>query len=122
MFRTVPIHRFVAGAAAIACSGGVAGQLAGQGLVVPVPAASEVTMAVDTFVSSDGVRRRLDVYRAAGARGTTPVVIFVNGSGPGLRTAQGYVDWARLVTSRGLAAVPGPPMPVRQSRAIPAKA
>jgi hypothetical protein len=34
-----------------------------------------------------------------------PVVVFANGSGPQLREWNGYMDWARLVTSRGLAGV-----------------
>jgi hypothetical protein len=33
------------------------------------------------------------------------VVIFANGVGPGLRQLRGYRDWARLVTTRGLAGV-----------------
>ena len=92
-------------AAAFTGSWVCAAPLTGQGLVVPVPPESRVTVAADSFVSSSGVRRQLDVYRAADARGTPPVVIFANGSGPALRTAQGYVEWARLVTGRGLAAV-----------------
>lgn len=86
-------------------AGEAAAQGAGPGLVVPVPSASAVRVASDSFMSSGGSRRQYDVYRPVDVQGDLPVVVFANGSGAGLRTARVYVEWARLVAGRELAAV-----------------
>ncbi|MDX2060491.1 MAG: hypothetical protein SFV24_21955 [Gemmatimonadales bacterium] len=97
--------------AAVGMASGVASarplvaQETGPGLVVPVPAPARVTVAADSFSGPRGNRLGFEVFRAAGASGPAPVVVFANGSGPGLRQMRGYRDWARLVTTRGLAGV-----------------
>lgn len=73
----------------------------GAGLVVPVPDAATVQVHADSFRASSGGHRPLHVYRPANARGNLPVVVFANG----YPTWRGYMDWARLVTSRGFAGV-----------------
>ncbi len=78
--------------------------LAAQHVVVPVPSAAQVRLTPDSFTTPDGVRRQFDVYRPL-ASGAVPVVVFVNVVGPMLRSWDGYVEWGRLVTSRGLAGV-----------------
>jgi len=106
--RRGPITCGVIGTVIVASVGLVSAGVAqgpGAGLAVPVPPESDVRVVADSFMSSTGARRQYDVYRAAAARGTPPVVIFVNGSGPALRSAASYVEWARLVTARGLAGV-----------------
>lgn len=82
----------------------VAAPLAAQHVVVPVPPAAAVRVAADSFTTPDGVRRQFDLYHPM-ASGTVPVVVFVNVVGPMLRSWDGYVEWERLVTSRGLAGV-----------------
>jgi dienelactone hydrolase len=77
----------------------------GPGLVVPVPSTTAVTVRSDSFTGSDGARRQLDVYRPANATGAVPVAVFANGAGPALRGWRSYIEWARLVTGRGLAGV-----------------
>ena len=88
---------------------GVAGEGTAQGtvpgLVVPVPSDSAVRIVSDSFGTSGGGMRQFDVYRPVDAGGDLPVVVFANGSGAALRTFPGYVDWARLVTGRQMAAV-----------------
>jgi acetyl esterase/lipase len=86
-------------------AGDVAAQTNVPGLVVPVPPASEVRVVSDSFVASSGERRQFDLYRPADATGDLPLVVFANGSGAMLRSAAPYVEWARLVTGRDLAAV-----------------
>lgn len=77
----------------------------GPGLVVPVPEAARVRVASAVYQSPRGTPLALEVFRPAAAATTTPVVVFANGIGPDLRRMRGYRDWARLVTTRGLAAV-----------------
>ena len=84
---------------------GVAAQGIGPGLVVPVPPREQVTVRTDSFTTSTGTRRRFDVYRPLNASGPVPVAVFVNGNGPQPIRWNGYMDWARLVTSRGMAGV-----------------
>jgi hypothetical protein len=85
-------------------------QVTGPGLVVPVPAAARVSVRADSFTPSTGQRRVFRVYRPAGVRGRLPLVVFANSGDADFNTWQGYVDWARLTTTRGMAAVlyPGP--------------
>jgi hypothetical protein len=80
-------------------------QLIGRGLALPVPSADGIVVAADSFSSTSGERRQFDVYRARGARGPVPVVVFANGGGPELRRWRSYVEWAQLVTARGFAGV-----------------
>jgi hypothetical protein len=77
----------------------------GPGLVVPVPNVSQVAVRPDSFATASGTRRQFDVYRPANRTGNLPVVVFANGAGAALRTWNSYMDWAKLVTSRGLAGV-----------------
>lgn len=90
---------------AAALSSALQGQNVGPGLVVPSPAPDVVAVQTDSFVPSSGPRRAFRVYRPAGARGRLPFVVFANGSNTDFNTWRGYVDWARLVTSRGLAGI-----------------
>ena len=80
-------------------------QGSGPGLVVAVPKAEQVAVRADSFSTATGTRRQFDVYRPRGATTSIPVVVFANGNGPAMRQWNSYMDWARLVTSRGLAAV-----------------
>jgi acetyl esterase/lipase len=77
----------------------------GPGLVVPVPSKEHGTVHADSFNTATGTRRRFDVYRPANKSGAIPVVVFANGAGSALREWNSYQQWARLVTSRGLAGV-----------------
>jgi hypothetical protein len=77
----------------------------GPGLVVPVPRMEQVAVRVDSFATATGTRRQFDVYLPANATGPIPVVVFANGAGPALRQWNSYMDWAKLVTSRGFAGV-----------------
>lgn len=79
--------------------------LPSQGLVIPVPDTSLVSLMVDSFTTATGERRQFDMRRLATRSSLAPVVVFVNVIGPSMRTWQGYQDWARLVTERGLASV-----------------
>ena len=88
-----------------ALPGAAPAQGTGPGLVIPVPNAAQVTVRSDSFGTAIGTRRQFDVYRPANATGAIPVVVFANGSGPTLRQWNSYMDWAKLVTSRGLAGV-----------------
>lgn len=83
----------------------LAGQDVGPPLVVPTPSPTQVTVQVDSFMPSTGARRGFRVYRPAGSRERLPVVVFANGTNADFNTWRGYADWARLVTSRGLAGV-----------------
>lgn len=80
-------------------------QGSGPGLVVPVPPLAQVSIVSDSFRVADGTWRGFEMQRAVGAHGALPVVIFANGAGPGLRQMRSYRDWARLVTTRGMAGV-----------------
>lgn len=77
----------------------------GPRLVVTAPDPSVVAVQSDSFLPSSGPRSGLRVYRPAAARERLPVVVFANGSSADFNTWRGYVDWARLVTSRGMAGV-----------------
>ena len=77
----------------------------GPPLVVRSPAPARVAVQIDSFLPSIGPRRGFKVYRPAGSRERLPVVVFANGTNADFNTWRGYVDWARLVTSRGMAAV-----------------
>ncbi len=79
-------------------------QGSGPGLVVPVPAESQVNVAVDSFTTPTGARRAMQVVVPKVRQSTAiPVVVFANNSGPGLMQTRGYQEWARLVSSRNLA-------------------
>ena len=107
MTRPLPrrlVFALATGLAATASTGLVA-QPAQPGLVVPAPPADSVEVRADSFVTASGARRRIDVYRPRGAAGALPVVVFVNAVAPQLREWRGYVEWARLVTRRGVAGV-----------------
>lgn len=95
--------RFVAAFALFAAP--LAAQPAQPGLVVPAPPADSVEVRADSFATATGSHRRMDVYRPRDAAGALPVVVFVNAVTPQLREWRGYVEWARLVTRRGLAGV-----------------
>ena len=75
------------------------------GLVVPVPPLSAVTTTDATFHAPDRSSRGFEITRPIGASSALPLVIFVNAGGPELRLARGYREWARLVTTRGMASV-----------------
>jgi dienelactone hydrolase len=77
----------------------------GPPLVVPTPAPAQVSVHSDSFVPTTGPRRGLRVYRPIGSQGRLPVVVFANGTNADFNTWRGYVGWARLVTSRGMAGV-----------------
>ncbi len=77
----------------------------GPPLVVTSPAPASVAVQVDSFLPTTGPRRGFKVYRPAGSRERLPVVVFANGTNADFNTWRGYVDWARLVTSRGMAGV-----------------
>lgn len=94
----------VIAAFALCTIAGIASAQSG-GVLVPVPPAESVTMRSDSFVGPDAGRHRLDVYRPRGASAPLPVMLFVNIVGPPLRESRGYVEWARLATTRGFAAV-----------------
>lgn len=75
------------------------------GLVVPVPSSTEVRKSIQEFVTPKGTRAKIDIVRPLRAPAHVPVVVFVNVVGPDLRTWNSYQQWARLVTSKGLAGV-----------------
>jgi dienelactone hydrolase len=93
------------------------GQNVGPRLVVPVLAESQVAVVADSFPPSSGPQRPLRVYRPLNTAGPLPVVVFANGSNADFNTWRGYVDWARLVTSRRMAAVlyQGPALDAQRS-------
>jgi len=91
----------------------------GPPLVVPSPAPARVAVQIDSFIPSVGPRRGFRVYRPAGSRERLPVVVFANGTNADFNTWRGYVDWARLATSRDMVAVlyQGPTFDTRRSYA-----
>lgn len=105
MRRSAPRFTLLAaGLVGVIASEGSA-QGSGPGLVVPTPPAAAVSVQVDSFVGVDGSRRQFDVYRPHSATGPLPALVFVNVVGPDMRGWRGYIEWARLATSRGFAAV-----------------
>lgn len=106
MVRLCPRRRLTAaGLTLIGWAAPLSSQNTQPGLVVPSPSPGSVVVRVDSFTAPDGSRRQLDIYRPRGAKGALPIVAFVNVVGPDMRQWRGYVEWARLVTGRGLAAV-----------------
>jgi len=59
----------------------------------------------DTFTGALGQHGAIDIYRDPRATGRLPVALFANAGGANLRTFAGYVDWARLVATRGFVGV-----------------
>lgn len=117
-FATAPswrVRRVTCAVALVAVpQGAVRGQGSGPGLVVPVPGMEAVDVVVDSFTTAGGMRAAYTTVRPRGVRGLLPVVVFANAGGTFPRSSRGYQEWARLVTSRGMAGVlydadpPGP--------------
>ncbi len=74
-------------------------------LVVPAPEAAAVREMVDSFQTAGGPRRAFHAYLPKGSRASVPVVVFANATNADFSTWPPYQDWARLVTTRGLAGV-----------------
>ena len=108
-FETAPSGRVMRVACAMALAAvplrAVSGQGSGPGLVVPVPDVEMVEVAVDSFTTAGGRRAAYTTVRPLGGGGPLPVVVFANAGGTFPRSSRGYQEWARLVTTRGMAGV-----------------
>lgn len=72
-------------------------------VVLKVPGMESVDVRKDIKYGGD---RKLDLYLPPDAKGSLPVVVFVNGVGqPALKEWGQYTSWPRLVATRGIAAI-----------------